>query len=223
MALDFVFPQKCIGCGKGGVVLCSSCSASLPRLMPPLCPLCGLPQSSGHLCPACTGWRASIDGIRSPFRFERNVRRAVHQLKYRNIRILAEPLAWLMRDYLAGNTVPGDVLVPVPLHRKRLRERGYNQSALLAKNLGKLTGLPVEEGCLVRQRRSSPQARSANVDERRQNVSGAFICLDERLQNKRVILIDDVATSGATLNACAEALKDSGASSVWGLTLARET
>ncbi len=114
------------------------------------------------------------------------------------------------------------MLVPVPLHRKRLRERGYNQSALLAKQLGKLTGLPVEENCLVRQRPASPQARSSNVEERRQNVSGAFACVNDRLDGKKVILIDDVATSGATLEACADALKDSGVSAVWGLTFARE-
>jgi ComF family protein len=190
--------------------------------MPPFCPLCGRPQSSGILCPGCTGWQASIDGIRSPFRFEKTVRQAVYQLKYRNLRILAEPLAGLMYGYLSGNPVPGEVLVPVPLHRKRLRERGYNQSGLLAKWLGKFTGLPVVDDCLVRERLASPQARSSGVDERRNNVAGAFACRDDRLRDKEVLLVDDVCTSGATLDACAEALKESGAASVWGLTLARE-
>jgi len=112
--------------------------------------------------------------------------------------------------------------VPVPLHQKRLRERGYNQSSLLAKELGKLTNLPVVDDCLIRQRHAPPQARSATVEERRSNVAGAFVCRDHRLQDKQVLLIDDVSTSGATLDAGAAALKATGATSVWGLVLARE-
>jgi ComF family protein len=113
--------------------------------------------------------------------------------------------------------------VPVPLHQKRLRERGYNQSRLLAQELGKLTKLPLVADCLIRERHAPPQARTANVAERRSNVANAFSCRDDRLRNKRILLIDDVATSGATLDACARALKEAGAISVWGLVLARET
>jgi len=150
------------------------------------------------------------------------MRQAVHQLKYRNLRALAPPLGQLLNDYLMTNPVPGEVLVPVPLHRKRLRERGYNQSGLLARELGKLTDLPVVDDCLIRQRFALPQARTATVEERQSNVTEAFICRDQRLRDKPVLLIDDVATSGASLDACASALKAAGAISVWGLVLARE-
>ncbi|MFC2070676.1 ComF family protein [Chloroflexota bacterium] len=221
-ALNLLFPQRCIGCGKEGQILCSSCHVSLPRIMPPLCPLCGRPQSSGILCPGCVSWQASIDGIRSPFRFEGTIRQAVYQLKYRNLRVLTEPLSQLLHDYLSKNPVLGEVLVPVPLHGKRLRERGYNQSGLLAKRLGKLTGITVVDDCLTRKLHTSPQARTSNVEERRGNVAAAFTCRDDKLKDKELILIDDVSTSGATLDACAAALKESGAVSVWGLTLARE-
>ena len=190
--------------------------------MPPLCPKCGRPQTSGMLCPGCTGWQAEIDGIRSPFRFDGAMRQAIHQLKYRNLRALAVPLAELLNDYLVANPVPGDILVPVPLHKKRLRERGYNQSSLLAKELGKLNGLPVVDDCLIRQRHALPQARTSTVDERRSNVADAFTCRDNKPQGKQVVLIDDVSTSGATFDACAAALKAAGATSVWGLALARE-
>ncbi|GAH76011.1 unnamed protein product, partial [marine sediment metagenome] len=105
---------------------------------------------------------------------------------------------------------------------KRVRERGYNQSSLLVKELGKLTSLPVVNDCLIRQRHAPPQAKTSTVDERRSNVANAFICRDCRLQGKQVLLIDDVSTSGATLDACAAALKAAGATSVWGLVLARE-
>jgi len=131
-------------------------------------------------------------------------------------------LAKLLQDYLATNPMPGEVLTPVPLHRKRLRERGYNQSSLLAKELGKLTGLPVVDDCLIRQRHAPPQARTSTVAERRSNVANAFACRDNRLRDKQVLLIDDVSTSGTTLDACAAALKAGGATSVWGLVLARE-
>ena len=118
--------------------------------------------------------------------------------------------------------MPGEVLAPVPLHRKRYKERGYNQSALLARELGKLTGLPVVTDGLVRRQHTPSQARTASVDARRQNVIDAFSSPEGRLTKKRVILIDDVATSGATLNACARALKASGIDAVWGLVVAIE-
>jgi len=150
------------------------------------------------------------------------MRQAIHQLKYQNIRALATPLAELLQDYLITYPVPAEVLAPVPLHKKRLRERGYNQSSLLARELGKLTSLPVVEGCLIRQQYAFPQARTTNVDERRSNVAGAFTCRDHRARDRQVLLIDDVATSGATLDACAAALKSAGAASVWALVMAKE-
>ncbi len=222
MALDLLFPQWCVGCGKEGDFLCHSCHRALPRITPPLCPQCGKPQPSGIVCPSCINWQTGIDGVRSPFRFDGVIRQAIHQLKYRNLRALVVPLAKLLHDYLIANPMPGEVLVPVPMHQKRLRERGYNQSRLLARELGKLINLPVVDDCLTRQRPALPQARTPTVEERRSNVAGAFACRNPRLQDKPVLLIDDVATSGATLSACASALKGAGASSVWGLVLATE-
>jgi ComF family protein len=174
------------------------------------------------LCPGCVSWQAEIDGIRSPFRFDGIIRQAIHQFKYKNLRALAAPLAELLQDYLTTTPIPGDTLVPVPLHQKRLRERGYNQSGILAQELGKLINLPVVDDCLTRQRHTPPQARTSTVDERRRNVVNTFSCRDYKLRDKQVLLIDDVSTSGATLNACAAALKAAGATSVWGLAIARE-
>lgn len=222
VALNLLFPQSCVGCGKEGDLICSACRRSLPRISPPLCPQCGIPQSSSILCPGCVAWQAQIDGIRSPFCFDGVIRPAIHQLKYRNLRTLAAPMAKLLNDYLTGSPMPGEVLVPVPLHQKRLRERGYNQAGLLARELGKLRSVPVVEDCLIRVRYALPQARTATVTERRRNVAGAFSCRNDRLEGKQVLLIDDVATSGATLDACAAALKAGGVTSVWALVLARD-
>ena len=222
VALDLLYPRWCVGCGKEGSFICSSCCQSLLRITPPLCPRCGRSQASGILCSTCVSWLAAIDGIRSPFQFDGVMRKAIHQLKYRNLRAIAEPLAGLLSDCLTTHYMPAEVLVPVPLHSKRLRERGYNQSGLLARELAKLAGLPVIDGCLIRKRLAPPQAKTQNVKERRGNVADAFVCRDHQLKGSQVLLIDDVTTSGATLDACAAALKDAGAASVWGLVLARE-
>jgi ComF family protein len=221
-ARDLLLPKWCIGCGREGDFICPSCRKLLPRLTSPLCPQCGRPQPENSLCPSCASWQAAIDGIRAPFHFEGLIRIAIHQLKYQNLRALRETLVGFLSEYLANSPLPAAVLVPVPIQDQRLRERGYNQSSLLAQELAKLTGLPLVADCLIRQRPASPQARTGTVAERRSNVAGAFTCHDQRLKNEPVLLIDDVATSGATLDACAMALKDAGASSVWGLALARE-
>ena len=222
IALDLLFPRWCVGCGREGDFICPACLKSLPRITPPLCPRCGQPQLNAVICPVCVGWQASIEGIRAPFKFDGAIRRAIHEFKYNNLRAMAALLGQRLGDYLTANPLPAEVLVPVPLHRKRLRERGYNQSRLLALELAGLSGLPLVDDCLVRQRYTTPQIRTPGVDERRRNVADAFACRDRRLEDRAVLLIDDVATSGATLDACARTLKESGASSVWGLVLAKE-
>ncbi|MBE0431807.1 MAG: ComF family protein [Dehalococcoidia bacterium] len=190
--------------------------------MPPICPTCGRPQASGMICPVCRQSKTDLDGVRSPFRFDGAVRTAIHQLKYRNLKAVSASLAALLADYLRTDPLPGEALVCVPLHPRRLRERGYNQSSLLARDLSRCIGLPVIEDCLIRVKQAHPQVRAAGVAERRRNVADAFVCRDERARARQIILIDDVCTSGATLESCAAALKNTGASSVWGLTLARD-
>jgi ComF family protein len=202
--------------------LCPGCLARLPRLLPPLCPGCSRPQASGIICPTCRQRKTDLDGIRSPYRFEGVIRKAIHQLKYQNLRAISACLAQLLADYHIAAPLPGDALVSVPLHPKRLRERGYNQSSLLARELSRRIDLPVTEDCLIRVRQAQPQVRASDVDQRRSNVADAFACRGEKLIDRRIILIDDVCTSGATLDSCATALKRSGAASVWALTLARE-
>ncbi len=221
--LDLLFPRRCVGCGRGGSFLCASCQDSLPRVVPPYCQSCGMSLGQGNLCAACRRSPLTIDGIRSLLLFEGTVREAILQLKYKNLKAIAAPFSQLLADYLKANPLPAEVLVPVPLHPRQLRERGYNQSALLAKELAKIYELPVVEGALLRLRNTAPQARTASAEERKNNVQEAFGCGDQRLEGRHVLLIDDVCTTGATLDSCAVALKAAGAASVWGLTVARET
>jgi ComF family protein len=163
-----------------------------------------------------------IDGARAPYRFELLLREAIHQFKYQNLRSLAPILAGFLASYLTHNALPTDILVPVPIHPQRLKERGYNQSLLLALELGRLTNLQVVENVLIRNMNTPPQAKTANLAARRQHMTTAFFSRGDKLRGKRILLVDDVATSGATLNGCAIALKNAGVNSVWGLTLARE-
>ncbi len=149
------------------------------------------------------------------------VRDAVHRFKYGNLRAAAPELGELLAGYLAAHPIAGDVLAPVPLHPRRLRSRGYNQSELLAVELGKLTGLPVEKGLLERRKNTPPQVKAVSRDDRVENVRDSFVCVGDAAGLK-VILVDDVSTTGSTMSACAGVLKDGGAVSVWGLALAKE-
>lgn len=220
--VEFLFPATCVGCGKWGNFICSKCAKGLPRINPPFCRKCGKPESTGTFCPACWNSQGNIDGIRSVFHFEGVVRQAVHDLKYHHLKALSAPMADYLAEYVRQNPIPGDVLMPVPIHQNRIKQRGYNQSALIAGHLGKKLGIPVVTTCLVRSKDSLPQARTTNVEQRKKNVKGAFSCGNTSDNYKEIILVDDVCTSGATLEACAAALKKSGFHSVWGLTVARE-
>jgi predicted amidophosphoribosyltransferase len=149
-ALDFVFPRFCVGCGKEGDFICNACQASLPWIESPICPKCGKLQTGLVLCPNCNNWEADIDAICSPFRFEGVIRKTVHEFKYHNLAAIAGQLAHFLGDYLIDNPILYDVIVPVPLHYKRLKERGYNQAALLSIELSRLTGIHVNGISLIR-------------------------------------------------------------------------
>jgi len=219
--LDLFFPPRCVGCGEVGTWLCEGCHSQIEFIQPPLCPRCGRPTPEGRLCFLCRRDHLQIDGIRAVAYLEGPLRKAIHRFKYDGLRDLAVLLGRLLGAYLERDPLPVEAIVPVPLHPKRLRERGYNQSALLARQLGERTGLPVLEGSLLRVRETAPQVE-LSARERKENVRGAFSCADERLAGKRVLLIDDVCTTGATLEACSIALAQQGPRSVWALVLARE-
>ena len=149
------------------------------------------------------------------------MRESIHALKYRGIRAAADILSGLMAEYIRRNPVSVDVVVPTPLHVQRIRSRGYNQSALLARGIGLRLVLPIREDLLTRTANSPPQVEAQTRDERRNNVTGSFACLEDA-SGLTILLIDDVATTGSTLSECALVLKDAGASKVYALTLARD-
>ena len=222
LVLNLFFPPQCVGCGAVGDFICRRCRLELPRLEPPLCGDLGKPILWGNTCHDGENSGTAIDGIRSFFAYDGVLRQAVLQFKYNNVKVLAVPLARLMWENLYEHSLSFDTLVPVPLHPHRLRQRGYNQSALLARELGKLTSMQVNEGSLVRRRDTPQQTQATSANRRRRNVAGAFACRDRKLVNRRILIVDAVCTSGSTLYECAATLEAAGAASVCGLTLARE-
>ena len=218
--LDLLFPPRCACCKRFGSWLCEACSDGFRRVDVPFCVRCGDVLTSGSLCSRCRTNPPRIDAVRSVFHFEDGLREAVHQFKYDGLSVLAGPLGVLMAAYWWEHPLAADVIVPVPLHRKRVRDRGYNQSALLAKSVASEHAVPVDLDTLVRRRATVPQV-GLSIERRAQNVARAFECTCDVLAGKDVLLIDDVCTTGSTLEACAAALFDAGARKVRGLTLSR--
>ncbi len=223
---DWLLPPRCGSCRALGAWLCASCLARVRLLEEPLCRRCGreLPFE-GDSC-GCRHRLRALARARAAADYRGPVERAVHRLKYEGWRSLAPALGALAAGRLGGQVPPGAVLVAVPLHRRRQRRRGYNQSELLAADLRRRLGVPgpgaagAPDGRLVRLRDTPPQVGLDRV-RRQANVAGAFGWRGEALAGRPVAVVDDVTTTGATLEACAAALRRAGSGPVVGLTVAR--
>jgi competence protein ComFC len=235
--LSVVFPAGCRICEQllteaTRIPICNDCLSSFRAISDTVCDKCGRPTEGGDsdaetfVCPTCVNdeWGGyAFDRVRSWAIYEDNLVRAILLLKFENI----DPLGKLFAKWLAqlatdcGPAFQADVVVPVPLHRQRERERAYNQAALIAKPLAKLLRLPYKSVLLTRTR-PRPDKHLLSYEERWESVRGAFATRPGSLvDNLRVLLVDDVMTSGATLDSCAKTLREAGARSVIGLTVAR--
>ncbi len=172
------------------------------------------------ICAPCRRRPVQVERMRSVFYFEGAVGQAIHRFKYDGVTALAQPLGRLLAEYWLTHPLQSDMIVPVPLHSTRLRKRGFNQAALLAQEVSTRISLAMDDTTLVRHRATAAQV-GLDVEQRRVNVRQAFRCTSGRLAKKHVLLIDDVCTTGSTLEACAVALQEGGAESVQALTLAR--
>lgn len=225
--LAVVFPQACPACHQSldrptRGPLCGTCWLSLPRHPQPAC-ACGGPASPAGACGRCRRGLSPFGAGASLGPYEGALRTAIHELKYGGQRRVAARLAEaaLRESSVRALLEPGAVLVPVPLHPRRRRERGFNQSELLAREIARRTHAPVAPSALVRRADTPPQT-GLSAAARRANVRGAFAVRQRaRITGRCVVLIDDVFTTGATAQACARALREAGAADVRLLTMAR--
>lgn len=231
--------------------ICPDCFSKIMPREEQVCPHCKEACEGGRTHGACRGM-AHLDGLWSAAYYDELLEKAIHDFKFRFVKDLAHPLADLMaRSILEAseygefqdlvfanfskedeegiyidekkNARPETIIVPVPLHKKRQRERGFNQSALLARRVGGRFSLPVREDILVRIRNTKPQSKTEGREERWRNIESAFLCvLPEEMKGKNAILLDDICTTSATLEQCAKELKRCGARSAWGLVAARK-
>jgi len=227
--INFILPPRCLLCGKilsDNNGLCSECFSKINFISHPMCTRCGTPLPSGKSVNSCA---VCVSDNKNPFRYQRsmvryddNSRPLLVNFKFHDKTENAEFLArWL---FAAGHDIwehGVDMLIPVPLHKARLRQRRYNQSALLCKYLSQLTRVPVDYTTLQRHKNTRPQVEF-NGKERIQNVKQAFSIADETIfANKRIVIVDDVMTTGSTLKECGMVLLKHGAKSVDALTIAR--
>jgi ComF family protein len=219
LALDLLYPPRCAICDGGGAIVCGACTAALVPPAGPRCRICFSPLRRGALCEWCDAAPPAYTELRAATIAEAGGLELVHQLKYGGLSSLAEPMAELIAARCLQPDV--DIIVPVPLHGRRERERGYNQAALIARSLGQSWGLPAEPRALKRTRATAPLARTMRREERRGIVEGAFTAVPARFSGRRILLVDDVATTGATLDVCARALRGAGAREVHALVFAR--
>ena len=233
--LDAVLPAMCSYCrspvGDSGIpYFCHACWSDFSAVQGPVCPSCGRPfgspealtDSPEHECLSCRKEPPHFDQALAAGLFEGPLREAIHLYKYRPLRSLGKHLSHWMAEQVRM-TVPLDMAIPVPLHKKRLRLRGFNQALLLAHGVSERFMIPLNYDNLVRVRSTRPQVELSGR-ERAENVRGAFRVNDpSKISGKKILLIDDVFTTGATMNECAKVLKDAGAQAVTVLTLARTT
>jgi len=229
---DIIFPPRCIACGEllerhDPLPFCPPCMAGIHFIGSPLCPRCGTPfpaaEGEDHLCGGCLITERPYAVARSVGRYEETLLMAIHRFKYRGKTGIGDLLSRIMADF-ADKTWDMTVferILPVPLHRRRLRERGFNQAVILARGLSKRFNIPLDFTALRRDLFTPPQV-GLDRKQRLANVRGAFtVAHPERIVGRRLLLVDDVYTTGSTLTECARVLIRAKAEAVAILTLAR--
>lgn len=228
--LDFLFPARCIGCGKFGSYLCENCFGKIEFLSQQFCPVCGHPAISGFTHPGCKT-PFCLDGSLSIANYNDIMHSLVSSFKYqpfvtdlqKSIRAIFSSFFTRSSQKAPRSLGGGGLVTPVPLHWMRKNWRGFNQAEILAKIISEILSLEFTPNVLKRERFTKPQTQLKRK-ERLKNVQGIFALekdAKEKIQNKSILLVDDVWTTGATIKECGKLLKRNGAASVWALTLTR--
>jgi ComF family protein len=226
---DLLFPAHCQGCDRQLdqnclPLLCSSCLARLSPIISPLCPCCGTPFPAGkdHLCGACLQNNFAFNRARSIFLYQEPIRSLLVQFKFSGKLSRLDTLAILAEQTATTSLFEEpDLILPVPLHIKRLRSRGFNQSLLIARSCFPEWRRKIKTDLLIRHQATTPQT-SLSGRARRNNLQGAFrVCRPGDIADKNLLLVDDVFTTGATLHECAKMLHRAGAEKIEAFTMAR--
>ncbi len=230
--LDLLFPPRCVHCRASGALLCADCRGQIHEPPAPRCARCdrSLGAIAGLRCPQCAALfrdagSPAVQRIVVASDYEGPAGSAIRALKFRRQRRLAPSLAELLIEAAQRAGVTPEILIPMPLHASRLRERGYNQAALLARPLARALRVPLRDDLLIRARATQPQT-SLNRHERHANVAGAFALTalaTTLLAGRRIALVDDVTTTGATLDAAADALLAAHPAAIYAFVVARPT
>jgi ComF family protein len=225
---DILFPPCCAACqarlsAPAGDRLCHDCLESIRLIEPPVCTVCGQPfhgpQGTGHTCGQCIKNPPSFDTARSLFQYHGSIRTLIHRIKYNDDGYALKALSCLAMEYMLPDHLKLDMVIPVPLHSKRLRKRGFNQSLRLAGTI--FPHIPLGMDILTRTLNTKPQTE-LSMKERHRNVRNAFETANPLPEGvETILLLDDVYTTGATVRACAKALKRAGAKEVHVFTVAR--
>ena len=236
LILDTLFPMHCVSCDQEGSFLCEKCFTQIELLDFQVCPKCEkLIVAKGGSCDRCKQGSPALANLAVATKYkDNNLSKLVHLYKYNFVESLHLPLGRLLVKIILKTGLPlPDLIIPIPLHPRRLRWRGFNQSELLAnyvaENLAPGFPIPVVPNLVIRQKYTPPQMQIGKYAERRKNMQDAFAFNNKLygnqpdfLKNKRILLIDDIATTGATLFECAKVLKQNGAKKVFGAVLARQ-
>lgn len=232
--LDTIFPVECIKCGQElsfcKSYICANCDTFAGKPLSFLCPVCDARIPEGKICGPCRR-KTELKRFFSAGHYKNHyLRELIHWFKYQRVKVSSGQLAKFIIKAIKDNKIDDAVLknkndfviVPVPLHKKKLRERGFNQSQEIAMHISKELKLTLSIDTLARTRATEPQAEIQNVKTRKENVKNCFACKNANaIKNKIVILIDDVYTTGSTMEECARILKKSGAKEIWGMVIAK--
>lgn len=224
---NLLFPEHtgCIFCDndcdeEAFYNICSSCLNKLPANIDKICKKCGKPLKENASCNTCKFSKHYFKKARAPFVYEGVIKAALHNLKFNNYRYLAKSLAYFLFLEYTDFEIKADVIIPLPLSQQRMKERGYNQAALLSEHLGVLSGLSVNYESLVRVKHCERQS-NIEVNKRKENVTGAFkVRSPSKIKGKIVVLVDDIFTTGATVNSACMELVKAGVKAVYVLTVA---
>lgn len=215
---DFIFPKKCVSCGRYGAYICPECLSKIESIQHAVCPICQRQAIGGKTHPGCHN-RYALDGLVVGFRYKGPIKLAISKIKYRWIWDIAYTVIDLLSERIWKFNIPEEfVLVPIPLHAKRKNWRGFNQAELICQILGKKFGCRTEN--FLKRKVETKTQVGLTRDERKKNIKNAFALNSAVIGGKTIILVDDVYTTGATMTEACRVLKLGGAGVVWGMAIA---